>query len=59
MILRNWYKDFELDADMVIEIPIWVKFPRLLLGYSYVTSLSMVASAIRIPLVMDWFTAKA
>ncbi|KAH0636125.1 hypothetical protein KY290_036549 [Solanum tuberosum] len=59
MILRNWYMDFKLDSDMFSEIPIWVNFPRLAVGYWSVTALSKVSSAIGIPLVMDEFTAKA
>lgn len=59
MILRNWDMDFELDSDMFSQIPIWVKFPRLSVGYWSVTALSKVASAIGIPLVTGGFTAKA
>ncbi|KAG5585207.1 hypothetical protein H5410_045641 [Solanum commersonii] len=29
MILRNWELDFEFDDDMLSQILIWVKFPRL------------------------------
>ncbi|KAK4731392.1 hypothetical protein R3W88_024380 [Solanum pinnatisectum] len=53
MILRNWYVDCERDADMFSQIPIWVKFPRLPVGYWSVTALTKVASAIGIPLVTD------
>lgn len=59
MILRNWQLDFEFNADMFHQIPIWVKFPRLPLGYWSVKALSKVASAIGVPLYTDGFTAKA
>ncbi|KAG5585785.1 hypothetical protein H5410_046219 [Solanum commersonii] len=59
MILRNWYVDFELDGDMFSQIPIWVKFPRLPVRYWSFTTLSKVASAMRIRLGTDGFTAKA
>ncbi|KAK4716390.1 hypothetical protein R3W88_014728 [Solanum pinnatisectum] len=59
MILRNWQLDFEFNADMFSQIPIWVKFPRLPVGYWSVKALSKVASAIGVPLYTDGFTAKA
>lgn len=59
MILRNWELDFNFDADMISQIPIWVKFPRLLVGYWSVKVLSKVASAIGVPLYTDGFTANA
>ncbi|WMV29469.1 hypothetical protein MTR67_022854 [Solanum verrucosum] len=59
MILRNWDVDYELDADMFSQISIWVKFPRFLVRYWSVTTLSKVSSAIGIPLVTDGFTANA
>ncbi|KAK4731383.1 hypothetical protein R3W88_024371 [Solanum pinnatisectum] len=59
MILTNWDMDFELDVDMYSQIPIWVKFPRLPVGYWSGMTLSKVSSANGIPLVTDRFTAKA
>ncbi|KAH0633054.1 hypothetical protein KY284_035840 [Solanum tuberosum] len=58
LILRNWDVDFELDADMFSQIPIWVKFPRLPVGYWSAMTFRKVASAIGIPLLTDGFSSK-
>lgn len=51
--------DFEFNADMFNQIPIWVKFPSQLVGYWSVRALSKVSSAIGMPLNTDGFTATA
>lgn len=33
VILRNWYVDSELNNIKFRQIPIWVKFTRLSIGY--------------------------
>lgn len=59
LILRNWELDFEFNADMFSQIPVWVKFPSLPVGYWSVKALSKVASAIGIHLYTGGFTANA
>ncbi|KAH0746260.1 hypothetical protein KY285_007917 [Solanum tuberosum] len=59
MILRNWELDFELNVEMYNQIPIWVRFPSLPVGYWSVRALSKLASAIGIPLYTDGITANA
>lgn len=44
------------DANIFRQIPIWVKFPSLPVGYWSIKALSKVASAIGIPLYTDGFT---
>lgn len=53
MPIISWNSDvdFELDADLISRIPIWVKFPRLSIGYSFVIALILASNAIGIPLV--------
>ncbi|WMV09345.1 hypothetical protein MTR67_002730 [Solanum verrucosum] len=57
MILRIWELDFELNADMYNQIPIWVRFPSLPMGYWSIKALRKLASAIGISLYTDGFTA--
>ncbi|KAK6773972.1 hypothetical protein RDI58_029211 [Solanum bulbocastanum] len=45
--------------DTSEQIPIWVKFPSLPVGYWSVQALSKVASAIGIPLYTNGFTTNA
>ncbi|KAG5605514.1 hypothetical protein H5410_027006 [Solanum commersonii] len=51
--------DNPYELQMLDQISIWVKFPRLSVRYWSVTTLSKVSSAIGIPLVTDGFMAKA
>lgn len=50
--------DFELDADMISQIPIWVEFPRLPIGYRSITTLIKVSSATGIPSITDGLLLK-
>ncbi|KAG5632033.1 hypothetical protein H5410_003750 [Solanum commersonii] len=56
MILRIWELDFELNVGMYNQIPIWVRFPSLPMGYWSIKALRKLASAIGIPLYTDGFT---
>ena len=50
--------DFELDADIISRIPIWVMFPILSIGYWLVIALILVVNAIGILLVTNGFNPK-
>lgn len=59
LILRNWELNFEFNADIFSHIPIWVKFPSLLVGYWFEKALSKVSNAIGVPLYINGFIATA
>ncbi|KAK4737274.1 hypothetical protein R3W88_000971 [Solanum pinnatisectum] len=59
MILRIWELDFKLNIDLYNQIPIWVRFPSLPIGYWSIKAFRKFASAIGIPLYTDGFTANA
>lgn len=59
VILRQWEIDFDFEEDIIRQIPIRVKFPKLPVGYWSVEALSKVASAVGNPMHTDSFTANA
>ncbi|KAK4731949.1 hypothetical protein R3W88_024937 [Solanum pinnatisectum] len=58
LILKPWTPDFEMDVAFLVEIPLWVKFPNLSMSCWSDNSLSMIGSAISIPLYVDECTTK-
>ncbi|XP_060190885.1 uncharacterized protein LOC132620214 [Lycium barbarum] len=58
MILKPWTVQFDLNAELMTEIPLWVKFPKLPLNCWGYGSLSRIASAIGTPLFADECTTK-
>ncbi|XP_058783598.1 uncharacterized protein LOC131658307 [Vicia villosa] len=57
MILRDWKPNFSMKNDMLRTIPLWVKFPQLLLELWGASSLQKIGSAIGRPVVTDECTA--
>lgn len=53
MLLCEWKPDFSMKMDMLITIPLWVKFPQLPFHLWGARSLSKIGSVIGAPLVMD------
>ncbi|KAH0730337.1 hypothetical protein KY289_001525 [Solanum tuberosum] len=58
LILKNWTKEFDFDQEFPTKIPIWVKFPSLLMNCWGCDSLSRIASAIGILMFADECTTK-
>lgn len=58
MILKQWTPDFDLKAEFLTEIPLWITFPKLLISYWGNKTLSQLASAIQKPLFADECTTK-
>lgn len=58
IILKPWSPDFDLNEEFLIEIPLWVRFPKLPMCCWGFNSLSRIASAIETPLFADECTTK-
>lgn len=58
IVIKLWSPDFDLKTEFLIEIPIWVKFPKLPINSWGAKSLSSIASTIGTPLYADSCTAK-
>ncbi|XP_009770244.1 uncharacterized protein [Nicotiana sylvestris] len=58
IVIKPWSPDFDLKTEFLIEIPIWVKFPKLPINCWGAKSLSSIASTIGTPLYADSCTAK-
>lgn len=56
-ILRNWSIDYEFAPDYLLSIPLWVKFPRLPLGYWSANLLIKLASIVGKLIYTDKTTA--
>lgn len=58
IILKQWSSEFDFGSEFLIEIPLWVTFPKLPLNCWGIGSLSRIASAIGVPLFADECTTK-
>ncbi|XP_019251329.1 PREDICTED: uncharacterized protein LOC109230267 [Nicotiana attenuata] len=58
MIMKQWSPQFDIDAEFLTEIPLWVRFTKLPMNRWGGSSLSRIASTIGIPLFADECTAK-
>ncbi|XP_055800406.1 uncharacterized protein LOC129869834 [Solanum dulcamara] len=58
IILKLWTVDFDFSKEFPITIPLWVKFPKLLMSCWGKGSLSRIASVIGVPIYADECTAK-
>ncbi|XP_075081949.1 uncharacterized protein LOC142166464 [Nicotiana tabacum] len=58
MILKQWTPDFDFNAEFLTELPLWVKFPNLLMSCWSRDLLIRIASAIGVPKYADECTAK-
>ncbi|XP_060200629.1 uncharacterized protein LOC132628891 [Lycium barbarum] len=57
LILKQWEMNFRFDHGSMNVIPLWVKFPRLPVGYWFVKALSKLASVGGKPLYTYKYTA--
>ncbi|OIT08591.1 hypothetical protein A4A49_18405 [Nicotiana attenuata] len=57
-ILQQWKIDFCFNPECLRIIPLWMKFPRLPLGYWFTETLSKLACVVGKPLYTDRVTAK-
>ena len=58
IILKQWSTEFEFGKEFLTEIPLWANFPKLPLNCWGAGSLSLIASAIGVPLFADECTTK-
>lgn len=58
IILKPWTADFNFNEEFPTEIPLWVNFPQLPMNCWGPKSLSMIASALGIPMRAYEYTAK-
>lgn len=58
LILKQWTQNFDLKAEFLIEIPLWITLPKLPMSYWGNKTLSQLASAIGKPLFADECTTK-
>lgn len=58
IILKQWTPNLDLKAEFLVDIPLWVTFPKLTLNCWGCDSLSRIASAIGIPLFAEECTTK-
>ncbi|XP_070009748.1 uncharacterized protein [Nicotiana sylvestris] len=58
MILKQWTPDFDIKAEFLMEIPLWITFPNLPMSYWGNKTLSKLSSAIGKPLFADECTTK-
>ncbi|XP_075103846.1 uncharacterized protein LOC142178405 [Nicotiana tabacum] len=58
IILKQWTTYFDFEKEFTIEIPLWIKLPKLPLNCWGNNSLSRIASSIRTPMYADECTAK-
>lgn len=56
--MEQWSPLFDVDAEFITEIPLWVRFPKLPMNCWRGRSLSSIASTIGIPLFADECTTK-
>ncbi|XP_009768155.1 uncharacterized protein [Nicotiana sylvestris] len=53
VILKQWSLEFDFNTEFLIEIPLWVKFPKLPMNCWGINSLSRIASTLGNPLFAD------
>ena len=53
ILLKQWCSEFDFGSEFLTEIPLWVNFPKLSLNCWGGRSLSMIASAIGVPIFAD------
>ncbi|XP_009766307.1 uncharacterized protein [Nicotiana sylvestris] len=53
MVLKQWTPEFDIKAEVLMEIPLWVTIPNLPMSYWGNKTLSKLASAIGKPLFAD------
>lgn len=53
IIMKKWKSRIRYDKDLLVTIPMWVKFPRLNFSHWDITSISKMASTIGRPIMMD------
>ncbi|XP_019257823.1 PREDICTED: uncharacterized protein LOC109236048 [Nicotiana attenuata] len=58
IVLKQWTPDFDIKAEFLMEIPLWVTIPNLPMSYWRNKTLSKLASAIGKPLFADECTTK-
>lgn len=57
LVLQRWANNIYLQKDDLKTVPIWVKFPNLMLSCRTVNGMSKLASCIGNPICMDEQTA--
>lgn len=58
IISKPWTANFDFSVEFPTEIPLWVKFPKLLMSCWGKVSLSRIASAVGKPIFADECTTK-
>lgn len=53
IILKEWIPDFYFEKEVLREVPLWVRLPKLPLNYWSGDSLSMIGSVLGKPLCAD------